>query len=189
MRCSRQFRAWFSLTVIVSTFISGALAAQECVCQPYVVLPQPTAQVLMRPVSWQVGSTPTRYVTVPQTDSARTIYAEPADFAPRLEPYAATAYWVSSTPPIQIGQPVTTYPMTASPTTVMPIDLRSRQTVSRPVTVSPAYRPYAGQGLLRPIRGGTATPASYVMGRGLIGQPKVYVPGQPIMNFLRYLTP
>jgi hypothetical protein len=30
-------------------------------------------------------------------------------------------------------------------------------------------------------------PNSYV-GRGIFGQPKVYVPGQPIRNALRYLT-
>jgi len=34
-----------------------------------------------------------------------------------------------------------------------------------------------------------APPGGYVVGRGLIGQPKLYLPGQPIRNFLRYLTP
>jgi hypothetical protein len=27
------------------------------------------------------------------------------------------------------------------------------------------------------------------LGRGIIGQPTVYVPGQPIRNFMRYLSP
>jgi hypothetical protein len=28
-----------------------------------------------------------------------------------------------------------------------------------------------------------------LLGRGIIGQPTVYVPGQPIRNFMRYLSP
>lgn len=34
-----------------------------------------------------------------------------------------------------------------------------------------------------------APPSGYVVGRGLIGQPTLYLPGQPIRNFLRYLSP
>ncbi len=32
-------------------------------------------------------------------------------------------------------------------------------------------------------------PEGYVVGRGLLGQPKLYKPGQPMRNFLRYLSP
>jgi hypothetical protein len=32
-------------------------------------------------------------------------------------------------------------------------------------------------------------PSTYTVGRGIIGQPTVYVAGQPIRNFLRYLSP
>ncbi len=31
-------------------------------------------------------------------------------------------------------------------------------------------------------------PEGYVVGRGLIGQPKLYKPGQPVRNFLRYIS-
>lgn len=31
-------------------------------------------------------------------------------------------------------------------------------------------------------------PEGYVVGKGLIGQPKLYKPGQPVRNFLRYIT-
>jgi hypothetical protein len=31
-------------------------------------------------------------------------------------------------------------------------------------------------------------PEGYVVGRGLIGQPKLYKPGQPVRNFLRFIT-
>jgi hypothetical protein len=42
---------------------------------------------------------------------------------------------------------------------------------------------------LRPIVPPVAPAPGYVVGRGLIGQPKLYVPGQPVRNVLRYLTP
>ena len=41
----------------------------------------------------------------------------------------------------------------------------------------------------RPLVPLVAMPRSYQVGRGILGQPKVYVPGQPIRNALRYLTP
>jgi hypothetical protein len=31
-------------------------------------------------------------------------------------------------------------------------------------------------------------PEGYVVGRGLVGQPKLYKPGQPVRNFLRFIT-
>lgn len=41
----------------------------------------------------------------------------------------------------------------------------------------------------RPIVPLFAVPRSYQVGRGILGQAKIYVPGQPIRNALRYLTP
>ena len=41
----------------------------------------------------------------------------------------------------------------------------------------------------RPLVPLVAMPRSYRVGRGILGQPKVYVPGQPVRNALRYLTP
>ena len=41
----------------------------------------------------------------------------------------------------------------------------------------------------RPLVPLVAMPRSYQVGRGILGQVKVYVPGQPIRNALRYLTP
>ena len=40
--------------------------------------------------------------------------------------------------------------------------------------------------MMRPT---TAVPSGYQYGRGLIGQPKLYVPGQPVRNMLRFITP
>jgi len=40
---------------------------------------------------------------------------------------------------------------------------------------------------LRPTS--SAMPSGYQYGRGIIGQPKLYVPGQPVRNLLRFITP
>ena len=41
----------------------------------------------------------------------------------------------------------------------------------------------------RPIVPIRSMPANYVVGQGIIGQPKVYVPSQPVRNFIRYISP
>jgi hypothetical protein len=47
------------------------------------------------------------------------------------------------------------------------------------------YAPVVSYKPLVPV---TAPPPQYYLGRGLFGSPKLYVPRQPIRNFLRYLT-
>jgi hypothetical protein len=39
---------------------------------------------------------------------------------------------------------------------------------------------------LVPIR---SMPTNYEIGQGIIGQPKIYVPDQPLRNMIRYITP
>lgn len=41
----------------------------------------------------------------------------------------------------------------------------------------------------RPLIAVTAMPPAYEVGRGILGQPKLYVPRQPVRNFVRWLTP
>jgi len=41
----------------------------------------------------------------------------------------------------------------------------------------------------RPLVAVTAMPPAYEVGRGILGQPKLYVPRQPVRNFVRWLTP
>jgi hypothetical protein len=41
----------------------------------------------------------------------------------------------------------------------------------------------------RPVLPAPTPPAAYYLGYGILGQPKVYLPGQPVQNFLRWLTP
>jgi hypothetical protein len=61
------------------------------------------------------------------------------------------------------------------------------------VVNAPVYTPLPPTGphatVLRPILPLEPLPPNYEVGRGLLGQPKLYVPGQPVRNFLRYLSP
>lgn len=41
----------------------------------------------------------------------------------------------------------------------------------------------------RPLLNLTPAPQEQFIGQGIFGQPKVYVPGQPILNTLRYISP
>ena len=41
----------------------------------------------------------------------------------------------------------------------------------------------------QPLLAVTAMPPAYEVGRGILGQPKLYVPRQPVRNFVRWLTP
>ena len=53
------------------------------------------------------------------------------------------------------------------------------------VTSGNSYVPVVSYKPLVPV---TAMPPQYYLGRGLFGQPKLYVPKQPMRNFLRYLS-
>jgi hypothetical protein len=64
---------------------------------------------------------------------------------------------------------------------------------TQPTTVDPYARTvapgYSTNLRYRPIVSLGSVPENYQMGQGMLGQPKVYVPGQPLRNFVRYLTP
>ena len=68
------------------------------------------------------------------------------------------------------------WPPVVFPPASAPVYAHPPQPVPPPVT---AYRP------LVPI---APPPPQYYLGRGLFGQPKLYVPEQPVRNFLRYLS-
>lgn len=89
-------------------------------------------------------------------------------------PVAGTVY-----PPAVSGQPTWTYAPSPQGTLILP---PPPPQVPVPVQVSPVvtYRP------LVPV---VPLPAQYYLGQGLLGQPKLYVPNQPVRNFLRYLSP
>jgi len=59
-------------------------------------------------------------------------------------------------------------------------------------SLAPAFSPqtvYQPVITYRPVLPLAAMPSRYYVGRGVLGQPKLYVPSQPIRNFLRYLSP
>lgn len=94
-----------------------------------------------------------------------------------------------------LSQPIVLAP-TPSPYAMVPV-VRNGATYGQwmPVgSAAPAYAapsPYAVAPRVgyRPLLPIARPPASYYVGRGLLGQPKVYVPGQPLRNALRYLSP
>ena len=86
--------------------------------------------------------------------------------------------WTTA-PPAASGGPVVTYAPSAQGTLALP---PPPPLTMVPVQVGPVvtYKP------LVPM---VPLPAQYYLGQGLLGQPKLYVPDQPLRNFLRYLTP
>ncbi len=86
--------------------------------------------------------------------------------AARLMPLPTVQEWRSyeNNATVLAGYPATVTAVPPSPTTVRAL---------RPTIVVPAA---------------PQVPAGYVVGKGLIGQPKLYKPGQPVRNFLRFLT-
>ncbi len=69
-------------------------------------------------------------------------------------------------------------PLAASPACDAVPHVPAEATQVRPAMVT--YRP------LVPL---VAMPRTYRVGRGILGQPKLYVPGQIVRNAIRYLTP
>ncbi len=84
--------------------------------------------------------------------------------------------------------PIVTSPPAASPQIQMPQVIPPGQSVTTGYT--PWTQPFATQppGPQPVIRFQNMPPGAY-MGQGIVGQPKAYVDGQPIRNFLRFLAP
>ena len=55
--------------------------------------------------------------------------------------------------------------------------------------VPPTAMPYTNNSGYRPLIGFGQSLSNAYLGRGIIGQPTAYVAGQPVRNFLRYLSP
>jgi hypothetical protein len=130
---------------------------------------------------------------------AKASYA-PASFAPTLHSSAP-----AKTMNVAQGLPSWPAPATAVQTTLRPVPATtvqypagSMQCVCTP-TGQPVYNmppanlaptaTYPPVYSYRPAMPVSAMPADYYFGRGLIGQPKVYVQGQPVRNALRFITP
>ena len=106
-----------------------------------------------------------------------TVYYPPAVPAPAVPAPAVAA-------PVVASSPVTVYkPAPVVYSAPAPVPAPAVTVVARPVVPAApvvSYRPVV------PV----AVPARpVVVGRGLLGQPEAYVPGQPIRNALRFISP
>ncbi len=109
---------------------------------------------------------------------------EPADLRPRLNAPPTGSSQGFSSQPLEFRAP--SYPCRpyAPYTTRYTTPYTTRYTTSydsAPPVAAPANA-------YRPIYPLAPMPQQYYIGRGSLGQPKVYVPGQPIRNFIRYIT-
>ncbi|MDA7951792.1 MAG: hypothetical protein MPJ24_09935, partial [Pirellulaceae bacterium] len=108
-----------------------------------------------------------------------------------------------------LSRPLLSRPLLSRP--ILPRSGTSRQVTSyRPILTTGqtestvAYRPtfegsqYSAQTFVQPINysyvqntsvQGARHAGGYSMGQGLLGQPKVFVTGQPVRNLFRYITP
>ena len=99
--------------------------------------------------------------------------------------WAAVAILVLAGPALAMAQPTPYLPpagpavATISPSTFAPAVPPVIEVPSCPQPTC-AYRPLVTV---------TAMPPTYEVGRGILGQPKLYVPRQPVRNFVRWLTP
>jgi hypothetical protein len=105
---------------------------------------------------------------------------------------------------LQVHEAEAQPPVQGTPTTLQPLNhdtspfygskavlapCREATTACQPVTPSPGsdyQQPIVSS--YRPVWPVVPMPPKYIIGRGILGQPKLYVPGQPVRNILRYLT-
>ena len=84
--------------------------------------------------------------------------------------------------PVPSLTPLPYYEPAATPQAVTPL---LQNTVYQPASSQVVAPPTPIYQTVVPLR---PAPPNYIIGRGIIGQPKLYVPGQPILNALRWLT-
>ncbi|HEY5315054.1 MAG TPA: hypothetical protein VIK18_21160 [Pirellulales bacterium] len=100
--------------------------------------------------------------------------------------WGLAAALMAAGPAMAVAQPTPYLPPTSAPLATAPLGTGPLVT-SPPVIAVPACpQPTCAY---RPIIAVTAMPPAYEVGRGILGQPKLYVPRQPVRNFVRWLTP
>lgn len=169
---------------------------------------QPQLGTAVRPAA-TVASRPAPYVAQlppPPASGSRSTTVAPADIAPALTVTSSGGPTVQSVPAYNqaaygygyssVGTPQrVVYIQPAAYTNTFPVQQvvnPAPLTNVQPLMGTTPYNPYAVTGPSvpwRPIVGIRPMPNDYVVGQGLIGQPKVYVPQQPLRNFIRYITP
>jgi len=124
-----------------------------------------------------------RYTLPPTLGGDAWRVADPTPLAPAYQSQPATvaasppAVWISEPAPAPGPTPSNpSWPPAVFPLNPAPVYVHPPQQVPAPVTT---YRPVI------PV---APPPAQYYLGRGIFGQPKLYVPEQPVRNFLRYFS-
>jgi len=198
------------LALILTLSLTGAALAETIV--DGIVYPEITELGKPRsvPAQPQLGS-----YSRPQSPiyTARSTTIAPADVAPALTVTSGNGPTVQSVPTYNqatygrgytsVGTPQrVVYVQPAAYSNVVPAQQVVPVTNIQPLTnvqplptvqpLTTTFNPYAGNGRSVPWRSiGNLRPMpeNYVVGQGIIGQPKVYVPNQPVRNFLRWVTP
>jgi hypothetical protein len=106
---------------------------------------------------------------------------------PRLTPVLTppAAIYAPSAPVVVQRVPVST-PVVGQPITLPPAASQTVWYSAPGTTMAPAVAPATV--VYQPVVGAPLTTRLYV-GSGLVGQPKVYVQGQPLRNAVRFLSP
>lgn len=165
-------------------FTSVAMAQTNPGWRPIVLDPPPAASVqgaevspFARVVSFQnpqSSSAPTASVVSPTV--AFTPAPAPADLRPTLVPVPPTGASMPSIPPQ--GNAFVPVDGNCGCSPVVGIGGRVAPAPYAPMSVN-SYRPLVPQ----PVA------PQYTIGKGILGQPTLYVPGQPVRNVLRWLSP
>jgi hypothetical protein len=141
-----------------------------------------------------VGCGPARGVTALRPATA---YLVPAPVQRQYPLVAAGATSANGVPLTVAPGALPPGPVMAAPTTLPNSAYRLPPAGSTVVTSPGAVPVVAPQPLVsgpvyyvqRPVIPGTSAPRTVYYGTGIVGQPKLYVSGQPIRNALRYLSP
>ena len=203
------------LALILTLSLASATLAETIV--DGVVYPEITELGRPRSVAAQpqLGTTPrfasrpaphVAQLPPPPLTGSRSTTIAPADVAPALTVTSSGSPTVQSVPAYNqatygygytvVGAPQrVVYVQPAAYSNTVPVQqIVNPQPLTnlQPLTGSAPYNPYAVTGPSvpwRPIVNVRQMPDNYVVGQGIIGQPKVYVPQQPLRNFIRYITP
>ena len=159
------------LTAVFAVLCCGAVAEAQVYVQPANYNTYTVSQPLYAPANYGAPAT----YSAPATYNAPATYSTPV-YSPATTYTPATTYYVGNA----CGQRVACTPCcnpccNPCATTYVSASPCVPQAVYAPVTYAPAPAPAVACG--PQIR------------RGLLGQPVVYVPGQPIRNALRFLSP
>ncbi len=173
--------------------VAERLPYAPIVQQPY------TYSVPVQPAQAVVQAPPSLPAQQPVYQQPAPVYQQPAPVvqAQPTQPLQPVPSYTQPIQPIPANQvAVTAYdPCTCQPiTTYSPISYTTAQATpyyyAQPTTpVTPYTTTAQRQVVFRPVIAPFPMPAQYEVGRGIVGQPKIYVPGQPIRNFLRWVTP